>query len=106
MKCGNCDKTDGLCYTSYPPKVKCTITHEFHFYDDECDCELYTSDGVMTYAFVETATLQLDTKSLIPSLENPLDEISERIDAHDKRLKKIEDAKRYYKRGKWKGAIR
>ena len=37
MKCGNCDKTDGLCYTSDPPKVKCTITGEYHGYDDECD---------------------------------------------------------------------
>ena len=38
MKCGNCDKTDGLCYTSLPPQVKCTITGRFHKYDDECDC--------------------------------------------------------------------
>lgn len=37
MKCGNCDKADGLCYTSNPPKVKCTITGKFHGYDDECD---------------------------------------------------------------------
>lgn len=37
MRCGNCDKTDGLCYTSNPPKVKCTITGEFHEYGDECD---------------------------------------------------------------------
>lgn len=37
MYCGNCDKTDGNCYTSFPPKVKCTVTGNFHFYDDECD---------------------------------------------------------------------
>lgn len=37
--CGNCDKTDGLCYTSDPPQVKCTITGEFHYYDDECNVE-------------------------------------------------------------------
>lgn len=37
MKCGNCDKTDGRCYLSDPPKVKCTITDQFHFYDDECN---------------------------------------------------------------------
>lgn len=36
--CGNCNKTDGLCYTSDPPKVKCTITGEFHRYNDECNC--------------------------------------------------------------------
>jgi hypothetical protein len=22
-----------------PPQVKCTITNEFHYYDDECNCE-------------------------------------------------------------------
>lgn len=38
MKCGNCDKTDGLCYTSLPPKVKCTVTGKFHECGDECDC--------------------------------------------------------------------
>jgi len=37
MRCGLCDKTDGLCYTSNPPKVKCTITGEFHEYGDNCD---------------------------------------------------------------------
>lgn len=35
--CGNCDKTDGMCYTSLPPKVKCTITGKFHLYGDTCD---------------------------------------------------------------------
>lgn len=36
--CGGCKYTDGLCYTSNPPKVKCTITGDFHYYDDECNC--------------------------------------------------------------------
>lgn len=36
MYCGNCDKTDGLCYASLPPKVKCTVTGEYHLYSDEC----------------------------------------------------------------------
>jgi hypothetical protein len=39
MLCGSCEYTDGCCYTSIPPKVKCTITNEFHLYDDECNCE-------------------------------------------------------------------
>lgn len=38
MTCGNCKYTDGLCYTSLPPQVKCDITGKFHYYDDECDC--------------------------------------------------------------------
>ena len=39
MRCGNCECTDGCCYTSMPPQVKCIITNEFHYYDDECNCE-------------------------------------------------------------------
>lgn len=35
--CGQCNKTDGVCYTSNPPKVKCTVTGEFHLYDDQCN---------------------------------------------------------------------
>ena len=26
-----------ICYTSNPPKVKCTVTEEFHLYDDQCN---------------------------------------------------------------------
>jgi hypothetical protein len=39
MLCGSCPYTDGCCYTSLPPKVKCIFTGEFHFYNDECNCE-------------------------------------------------------------------
>ena len=35
--CGGCEKTDGCVYTSIPPKVKCTVTGEFHNYDDVCN---------------------------------------------------------------------
>ena len=44
MNCGNCTMTDGYCYTSMPPKVKCTVTGRYHFYDDECDCETLTRE--------------------------------------------------------------
>lgn len=37
MKCGNCNYTDDLCYTSNPPKVKCTITGKLRYYGEECD---------------------------------------------------------------------
>ena len=37
MRCGNCDKTDGLCYTSMPPQVRCTVSGEYHGYDDQCN---------------------------------------------------------------------
>jgi hypothetical protein len=38
MICGSCPYTDGMCYTSLPPKVRCDITGEYHYYDDECNC--------------------------------------------------------------------
>lgn len=38
MTCGDCPNTDGYHYTSYPAKVKCTITGEYHCFSDECDC--------------------------------------------------------------------
>lgn len=50
MKCGECPKTDGLCYTSNPPKIKCTVTGKFHFYDDEC--EIVTTEINITKADV------------------------------------------------------
>ena len=39
MICGNCDKTDGLVYTSLPPKVRCKISNSFHEMGDECNIE-------------------------------------------------------------------
>jgi hypothetical protein len=39
MTCGSCVHADGYCYTSLPPRVKCTITGEFHYYGDECNCK-------------------------------------------------------------------
>lgn len=35
--CGQCSMTDGLCYTSLPPKVRCLVTDEFHYYEDKCN---------------------------------------------------------------------
>lgn len=37
--CGNCNQTDGMCYTSDPPKCRCKVTGEYHTYDHECDVE-------------------------------------------------------------------
>lgn len=28
--CGGCEFTDGMIYPTYPPKLKCTFTNEFH----------------------------------------------------------------------------
>ena len=42
--CAFCEKTDGLCYTSNPPKRKCTITGQFHEYDHICDVTQTNAD--------------------------------------------------------------
>lgn len=44
MNCSRCDKTDGLVYTSLPPKFKCTITGKFHVGTDECDVEFMPTE--------------------------------------------------------------
>lgn len=38
MCCGNCSFTDGLVYTSYPPKYRCTFDN--NFYDGHHACHL------------------------------------------------------------------
>lgn len=37
--CQNCQFTDGIVYTSLPPKIRCLITNEFHNNNYECDVE-------------------------------------------------------------------
>jgi hypothetical protein len=44
--CGFCEKTDGMCYTSNPPKRKCTITGKFHEYDHICDVPQTNADRI------------------------------------------------------------
>lgn len=34
--CGGCSLNDGLVYTSYPPKVKCTILDTYRYTTDKC----------------------------------------------------------------------
>lgn len=38
-KCAYCKYTDGVVYTSMPPKYKCTITGEYHLALDDCNVE-------------------------------------------------------------------
>lgn len=44
-RCGGCVLTDGIVYTSNPPKVKCVITGKFHHQTDLCDCEEQRKEG-------------------------------------------------------------
>lgn len=57
MKCGNCDKTDGLCYTSIPPQVKCTVSGKFHFYDDECNIKSIKFDELISEGHLSVACI-------------------------------------------------
>ena len=36
ITCANCPLNDGLVYTSFPPKFKCTATNEWHFGEHRC----------------------------------------------------------------------
>lgn len=54
-RCGNCDKTDGLVYTSNPPMRKCTITGKFHLYNDVCDAPQTNADRIRSMTDDELA---------------------------------------------------
>lgn len=42
--CGECEYTDGSIYSSYPPKVLCMITGEFHNFDYACDLDNFNHE--------------------------------------------------------------
>lgn len=44
MICGNCNKSGNMCYLSNPPKIRCTVTNEFHYLDDECNIATSTTN--------------------------------------------------------------
>ena len=54
--CAFCEKTDGMCYTSNPPKRKCTITGKFHEYDHICDVPTTNADRIRAMSDEELAT--------------------------------------------------
>lgn len=39
MNCAYCKHTEGVVYTSLPPKYKCAITGEYHLALDDCNVE-------------------------------------------------------------------
>nr|DAW02853.1 MAG TPA: zinc-ribbon containing domain protein [Caudoviricetes sp.] len=55
--CGNCPFNDGQCYTSLPPKYKCTFDNEFYDGAHECHYEFkpvihavwYEGDGYVDF---------------------------------------------------------
>lgn len=66
--CGVCDKTDGICYTSNPPKVRCTITGEFHLHSDICSVsyiEDINSKNIIRYSYSKNISELPDVHSII-----------------------------------------
>ena len=59
-----CPLTDGMCYTSNPPKCKCTITGEYHYYADECNCDMARTQK------------DFEHKSIIKNIVDPMLDIS------------------------------
>ena len=57
--CAFCEKTDGMCYTSNPPKRKCTITGKFHEYDHICDLPITNADRIRAMSDEELAKMFL-----------------------------------------------
>lgn len=39
MRCGQCDKTTGVIFTSLPAKVKCSIDNQLHEMNEKCSIE-------------------------------------------------------------------
>ena len=59
--CAFCEKTDGMCYTSNPPKRKCTITGKFHEYDHICDVSITNADRIRAMSDEELANIMAGT---------------------------------------------
>ena len=55
--CSICNKNDGLCYTSNPPKYRCTLNGEFHTADYFCD------------KFVDNYDMKLNSTSISNTIE-------------------------------------
>ena len=55
--CGFCENTDGMCYTSNPPKRKCTVTGKFHEYDHICDAPKTNADRIRSMTDEEMADI-------------------------------------------------
>lgn len=66
MKCGFCNYTDGLCYDSNPPQVKCAITGKHRFYGSDCD-------ALLECVLREAETVSVSTPCLICGEDVPCD---------------------------------
>ena len=78
--CNTCNKTDGIIYTSNPPKCKCLITNKFHFLYYNCDYGGYevidinnfykiTSNGNWAYGIdtIKNSTTKLNNVNITTS---------------------------------------
>ena len=53
--CGNCNKTDGAVYASLPAKVRCTVTGQYRYTTDCCNCETETCYDAENNTVIPTA---------------------------------------------------
>ena len=82
--CAFCEKTDGMCYTSNPPKRKCIITGKFHEYDHICDAPQTNADRIramsdeeladILYKFAHSNNKPLNKGNLLEWLKQPAEE--------------------------------
>ena len=66
VSCANCPLNDGLVYTSFPPKFKCTATNEWHFGEHRC--------GRVKIFYDETMISESDLAKVTPLNCNIIDE--------------------------------
>lgn len=66
INCANCPLNDGLIYTSYPPKFKCTATNEWHFGEYIC--------GRVKVYYDETIIAPSDLTKVTPLNQDAIDE--------------------------------
>lgn len=67
ISCANCPLNDGLVYTSFPPKFKCTATNEWHFGEYRC--------GRVKIFYDKTAVSESDLANVTPLNCNIVDEM-------------------------------
>lgn len=66
ISCANCPLNDGVVYTSFPPKFKCTATNEWHFGEHRC--------GRVKIFYDETMINESDLTKVTPLNYNIIDE--------------------------------
>lgn len=84
--CGSCKETDGLCYSSNPPKVKCMLSGKFRNYDDTCE---YSNIKLSNMPIPGYTALVIGRVDDVSALSEMIDDISNRYDSDELVLIKV-----------------